>query len=115
MPKVRFVNEKREIEVPEGANLRQEAMKAGVNLYPLLYKWTNCRGHGLCASCRVLIRKGTENVQPMGGFEKCRLALSMVYIGNEDKMRLACKCQVQGDLEVETKPPMNLFGDKFWG
>jgi ferredoxin len=115
MPTVRFVNENREIEVAEGANLRQEAMKAGINLYPLLHKWTNCRGNGLCASCRVLIRKGTENVRPMGTFERVRLGLSMVFIGVEDKLRLACKTQVQGDIEVETKPPMNLFGEKFWG
>ena len=29
MPKIVFVNEKKEIEVPDGANLRQEARKAG--------------------------------------------------------------------------------------
>src|SRR5436309_1545616 len=30
MPKVTFVTEKKEIEVPQGANLRQEARKAGL-------------------------------------------------------------------------------------
>ena len=30
MPKVVFTNEKKEIEVPQGANLRKEAMKAGI-------------------------------------------------------------------------------------
>ena len=33
MPVVKFIKEKKEIEVPEGANLRQEAIKAGVNTY----------------------------------------------------------------------------------
>ena len=32
MPIVKFVKEKKEIEVPEGANLRAEAVKAGINL-----------------------------------------------------------------------------------
>ena len=34
MPKVTFVNEKQEIEVAEGANLRSEATKAGVASIP---------------------------------------------------------------------------------
>src|SRR5262249_26642613 len=34
MPKVVFVNEKQELDVPAGANLRQEARKAGLELYP---------------------------------------------------------------------------------
>ena len=33
MPTVTFVNEKKSIEVPAGANLRKEAIKAGVNNY----------------------------------------------------------------------------------
>ena len=31
---VKFVNEKKEIQVPEGSNLRKEALRAGVGLYP---------------------------------------------------------------------------------
>ena len=34
MPVVKFTKENKEIEVPRGANLRKEAIKAGVNLYP---------------------------------------------------------------------------------
>jgi len=34
MPKVKFIKEKTEIEVPEGANLRAEAVKAGIQVYP---------------------------------------------------------------------------------
>src|SRR5262245_52062111 len=33
MPTIKFTKEKKEIQVPVGANLRKEAMKAGINLY----------------------------------------------------------------------------------
>ena len=36
------------------------------------------------------------------------------YIGNEDTMRLACCTRVEGDMTVETKPPMNLTGENFF-
>ena len=58
MPKITFANEKKEIQVPEGANLRQEALQAGVALYPGVHKVLNCHGFGSCGTCRVLITKG---------------------------------------------------------
>ena len=58
MPKVTFVNEKQEIEVPAGANLRQEARKAGVQLYKGPFRLLNCHGLGLCGTCLVLVKKG---------------------------------------------------------
>ena len=109
MPTVNFVNEKTQIEVPEGANLRQEAMKAGIGLYPGVHKYLNCHGLAQCASCRVLITKGTENASRMTLMEKLRLKFSFVFIGNEDTMRLACQTRVMGDMEVQTKPPQNLL------
>ena len=54
MPKVVFVNEKKEIEVPQGANLRDEARKADVEVYTGLSRYLNCFGHGTCGSCHVL-------------------------------------------------------------
>jgi ferredoxin len=114
MPIVNFVNEKKQIEVPAGANLRKEAIKAGVNLYPHVHKVFNCHGLAQCAACRVLITKGLENASPMGMIEKVSLNLSMSYIGNEANMRLSCQTQVQGDMDVVTKPPLNLFGENFF-
>jgi ferredoxin len=40
--------------------------------------------------------------------------MSMAYIGNENTMRLACQTRVNGDMEVQTKPPLNLYGDNFF-
>ncbi|MCA9103065.1 MAG: 2Fe-2S iron-sulfur cluster-binding protein [Pirellulales bacterium] len=114
MPTVNFVNEKTEIEVPAGANLRAEARKAGIELYPGIHRIANCRGFGQCGSCRVLITKGMEATGKKSLIERLRLGLSMAYIGNEDTMRLACQTCVEGDIDVVTKPPMNLFGDNFF-
>jgi ferredoxin len=113
---IKFVNEKKEIQVPEGSNLRSEAMRAGVEIYPLLHKLplTHCPGLGCCGTCRVLITKGIENASPMGVVESARLRFSFAQIGNEDTMRLACQTRVNGDMEVLTKPPLNWFGENFF-
>jgi ferredoxin len=137
MPVIKFVKEKKEIEVPSGANLRQEALKAGVNPHSLLNGMgagisraiLNCHGFGQCGTCRVKIPKGMENTSPMGIVEKTRFKWPiptpitpggldplpcLAFVGNEDTMRLACQTLVYGDIEVETAPPINLFGDNFF-
>jgi ferredoxin len=114
MPKVMFVKEKKEIEVPEGANLRLEARKAGIEIYRPLDRYLNCWGHGLCGTCRVLVKKGMENLSPKGRLERFKLATMLSAIGHEDEMRLACQTAVQGDCSIETQPPLNVSGENFW-
>jgi ferredoxin len=128
MPIVKFVNEKKEIEVPDGANLRKEALKAGVNLYygfngfgTAVNKVVNCRGFGTCGTCRVNVLKGMENTNSRTALEKLKFtvpfpdpATCLAYLGNEKTMRLACMTKIHGDLEVETGPKINMFGDKFF-
>ena len=117
MPKITFVNEKKEIEVRAGANLRTEARKAGIELHPWIFKYPglNCMGNGLCATCRVLVKKGMENLSKPGFVEK--LSLNTIHafesIGYENEMRLACQCTVKGDCTVETKPALNISGETF--
>ena len=128
MPLIKFIKENKEIDVPAGANLRKEAIKAGINTHQgvngfgaTANKFINCHGLGQCGTCRVRIVKGDENASPMGFIEKMRFynplpdpIPCMAYIGNEDTMRLACQTLVHGDMEVETGPPLNLFGDNFF-
>ena len=114
MPTITFTNEKKEIQVPNGANLRREALRAGVKLYPGIHRVANCHGLGGCGSCRVLVTKGMENTSPKGILESARLGASLAYIGNESTMRLACKTRVEGDITVTTCPPLNLFGENFF-
>lgn len=124
MPIVNFVNEKKQVQVPEGANLRVEALKAGVKLYngfngfgAKLNEIFNCHGFGHCGTCRVLITKGMENASPMGIMEKLNFRAGpalFAYIGHEENMRLACRTAVNGDMDVETCPEMNLYGEPFF-
>jgi ferredoxin len=114
MPKVTFVKEKQEIEVAAGSNLREEARKAGIQVYPGVNKYLNCMGFGTCGTCRVLVKKGMESLSPKTFMEKVTLLRMLSTIGHEDEMRLSCQCQVNGDVTVETQPPMNLSGENFW-
>lgn len=115
MPKIKLVTANKEIEVPAGANLRQEIRKADVPLYRgFLHRVANCRGLGLCGTCWVLVKKGMENLTPKGFMEKFRLALSWVTIGQEGEIRLACQVKVNGDCEIATTTPMNASGENFW-
>lgn len=118
MPKVKFLKEKKEIEVPAGANLRQEARKAGIEVYPGVHKVLNCHGLGLCCSCRMNIKSGCENVSKPGWWEKFNFLINPIgffaRIGHEEELRLSCQTSVQGDVEVETQPEFNLHGEKFW-
>jgi len=118
MPKVTFVNEKKEIEVPPGSNLRTEATKAGVAIYKGIDKYLNCMGFGLCGTCRVLVKSGMENLSPKSVMEKINLnahPLTMfAVIGHETEMRLACQVAVNGDCTIETTPALNVAGENFW-
>jgi ferredoxin len=149
MPKVVFIKgkDKQEVEVPEGAVLRDAAIKAGiqVNFFPLelgngfVGRYLNCHGLGHCGTCKVLVKKGMENLSPKKmsaeewqkhreniekGQEKAGEAKTFIErftlwrmfssIGHEDEMRLACQVAVHGDCTIEVNPTFNLDGENFW-
>jgi ferredoxin len=129
MPIIKFVKEKKEIDVPRGTNLRKAALDAGVNPHSLLNGMgaaiskaiINCHGLGQCGTCRVKITKGMENTSKMGVIEKIRFhnplpdpLPALAFIGNEETLRLACQTLVNGDIEVETAPTLDLFGENFF-
>lgn len=118
MPKVTIVNEKKDIEVPVGANLRQEVRKQGVELYPWHARLLNCRGLGLCGTCLVYVKSGMENLSPKSTMEKINFAVHpmtmLAVLGHEDEARLACQVQVNGDCAIEAQPEFNWSGENFW-
>lgn len=118
MPKVTFVNEKQEVDVEAGANLRQAATKAGINVYKGLTRYVNCMGNGFCGTCRVLVTKGAENLSPKTTMEKINLTAHpitmLAAIGHEDQMRLSCQVNVSGDCSIVTQPGFNWSGENFW-
>lgn len=117
MPKIKFVNEKKEIEVAEGANLREEARRAGVEVYKGMSRYMHCPGIGACGTCRVLIKEGGENLNKKTLREKMVFNMHPLVmfsaIGNEDEIRLSCQVQVNGDCVVETAPDF-VSGENFW-
>jgi len=126
MPKIFFVREQKEIEVPAGSNLRKVARDAGIDIYYtfagcpnfLAQNVLNCHGLGMCGTCGVHLVEGTaQNAEPPGAQEKLRVRvydpltphLPAGRIGHEEEFRLSCKTIVKGDLKVITKP-YNWFG-----
>ena len=66
MPKITVLNEqKKEIEVPEGTNLRQALRAEGVQVYSGVFKYLNCRGLGVCGTCAVLVKDGVSSLSGM--------------------------------------------------
>jgi len=114
MPKITIVNDKKEIEVAEGANLRDALRANGVEVYSGVSKYLNCFGHGSCGTCRLLVKNGMENLSAKGRMERFTLFRMLSAIGHEDEMRLSCQCSVKGDVSVEVRPAMNLSGENFW-
>ncbi|HEX9793987.1 MAG TPA: 2Fe-2S iron-sulfur cluster-binding protein [Planctomycetota bacterium] len=111
MPKVRFLRSGVEVECEQGANLRQVALKAGVQIYEGPHKVLNCHGLSQCGSCRVLLQNGTESAASAKGMmEKARMAVAFFNIGHGNEMRLSCQTKVMGDLDVMERPPSNFSG-----
>ncbi|MFN7898123.1 MAG: 2Fe-2S iron-sulfur cluster-binding protein [Synechococcaceae cyanobacterium] len=104
MPMIRFVREGRDIPCYPGENLREVALREGVELYGLKGKLGNCGGCGQCITCFVEVADGTPDA-----------ALSPRTVVEDQKLRrrpqnwrLACQALVQESLLVITRPQVNL-------
>lgn len=101
MPVVEFAGES--VQCLPGANLRVVLLRARLPLYNGAAKAVHCRGFGTCGTCAVRIE---GEVSDPTAIEKVRLKLPPH--GNEAGLRLACQCNVEGDVKV-TKY------EGFWG
>ena len=100
MPKVFFQKEFREIEVPKGANLRKVAQQNGISIdRPQLFGVT-CGGIGVCGVCKVWVRERERGATNPRGF----LERGMFLRFFDGWRRLACRVQVNGDIDVWTSP-----------
>ncbi len=98
MPTVDFYFEKKTVDVGDNANLRGVALAHDVEIYEGPFKIQNCHGLGLCGTCVVEILEGMEHLSPRTKAENSKLK------GLSPTLRLACQCQVRGDVSVITKP-----------
>ncbi|MSR65154.1 MAG: (2Fe-2S)-binding protein [Verrucomicrobiae bacterium] len=98
MPTVDFYFEKKQVDVGDNANLRGVALAHDIEVYEGPFKFTNCRGLGLCGTCVVEILEGMQHLTPRTKAETSKLK------GLPGTFRLACQCRVRGNVSVILKP-----------
>jgi ferredoxin len=104
MPVIRFLRENRDIECFPGENLREVALREGVEIYGLKGKLGNCGGCGQCITCFVDVPEGN----PPAALTE-RTAVEIKKLGRRpDTWRLACQALVQESLIVLTRPQLGL-------
>ncbi len=97
MPTVRFVKQDQTVECPVGTNIRDLALRHGIDLYSFPANLMNCRGHALCGTCRIKI----DDVRAVSAATDDETA----KVGWEGpQYRLACRSKVLADVEIITNP-----------
>ena len=94
MPKIYIQNEARTVQVEANENLRKALMRNKVGLYGIFSGLTNCRGHGHCGSCDVLVVEGAEHLTERTPKEIRKL---QTY---DRSRRLACQAAIIGDADI---------------
>jgi len=109
MPIITLVNEGKTIEVKGGENLRKVLRNNGISPYIGKDKLLNCRGNGLCGTCRVEIVDG-KGAPPMTPLEEAALVgLAPFYAQLVLKnVRLSCRINVTQDITIKTYPRVTL-------
>lgn len=113
MPVITLVNENKTLEVREGTNLRKALLGHGVNPYMGLNRILNCRGFGLCGTCRVEIVDG-KGVPPLSDREEAALVGLTPFYARKitNNVRLSCRLDVRGDITVKTYPKVEIDREK---
>jgi ferredoxin len=95
--KVEFTKQKKVFTAPKGSDLREVAMTNGINPYMLMNRLFNCKGNGVCKTCKMRIIEGIENCSQPTRNESD-------VIAEDPTCRLSCQTMVNGDIKVETNP-----------
>ena len=110
MPVIRFLREGRDVECYPGENLREVALREGIELYGLKGKLGNCGGCGQCITCFVDVR----GAQPQALSELTAVELQKLR-RRPQSWRLACQSLVQSSVVVLTRPQTGLSnGEAAW-
>jgi ferredoxin len=80
-----------------GGTVLAASLKNGVRLMHV------CGARTLCATCRVKVVEGEENLSPMSLTEKLSLRY---HLSVSPRARLACQARVEGPVEIETVFPL---------
>ena len=85
------------LEARAGGTLLAAAMKNGVRVMHA------CGAQTLCATCRVKVTEGAENLTPMSFKEKLSLRY---HLSVSPRVRLACQARVLGPVDAEPVFPL---------
>ena len=100
MPLVFFEREGKTVSINAGWNLRKLAKANGVSIYRGINKIFNCRGLGLCGTCKVEVFVGEMGaVNPRTAMEEKQLKKF-----SNPNLRLSCQVRVHGNMRVKTQP-----------
>ena len=88
MPKVRFIEQDIEVEVPEGASVLDAARKAGAP------EGSACGGVCACSTCHVYVKQGIDSLSDQQEKEEDILDKAFDVRLNS---RLGCQAKLQGD------------------
>ena len=91
MPKIKFIKNKPELEVPLHANLMQALLTAGLPVA------SSCNGDGVCSKCRIKIIEGQKNLSEPNDTEL--ILKEQNSLGKE--LRISCQVEVLGDITVD--------------
>jgi ferredoxin len=86
------------LEVPYGANLRDELVARKINVYQSITRWTNCNGKQLCGTCIVDVPQGIDSCT------RRSLDESSTLRENPETYKLSCITNVYGDITVKLMP-----------
>lgn len=92
MPKVRFLKEKMEIEVPEGTTILEAAKKVGAP------EGDRCGGVCACSTCHVYVVEGFDSTSEIEDEEFDILDKAWDV---RSTSRLGCQAKIHGDIAVE--------------
>jgi len=87
----------RKIDVSLGGTLLGAALKNDIRLMHV------CGARTLCATCRVVVESGADNLTPMRPAERFSLRW---HLSISPRTRLACQARVRGPVEVESVFPL---------
>ena len=96
MPTIKFGDQ--EIVCNENDNLRRVLLRAKAPLYNGIAGQIHCRGLGTCGTCAIKVEGDVTEVTKV---ERWRLGFPPHKRGSG--LRLACQCQVKGDLTIEKR------------
>ena len=92
MPRVRFLKENMEIDVPAGTTILQAAKAVGAP------QGDRCGGVCACSTCHVYVTRGFDHA---GEIEDEEFDILDKAFDVRATSRLGCQARVQGDVDVE--------------